>query len=89
MKPTRPRILHDLALTLGGFSALGREFQISGWAVKKWYLTGLVPAERVPTLLALAERHGIEAKPWQIRPDVYPVALFDVCVPCSEVEAAK
>jgi hypothetical protein len=81
MKPTRLRILHDLALTLGGFSALGREFQISGWAVKKWYLSGVIPPERVPTLIALADRHGFEAKPWHIRPDVYPVSLFESAAP--------
>jgi hypothetical protein len=76
MKPKKSLLLVELADKLGGFSALGREFKTSGWAIQKWALQNKVPAERVPHLLDLAALHGIDAKPWQIRPDVYPMSLF-------------
>lgn len=70
------RLVVDLANRVGGFSALGREFQVSSWAVQKWAITGKVPAERVPHLIDLANIHGLAPKPWEIRPDVYPLSLF-------------
>lgn len=75
-KPEKSPVLVALADKLGGFSALGREFDTSGWAVQKWARLGKVPAERVPHLLDLAALHGIDLKPWQVRPDVYPMSLF-------------
>lgn len=70
------KVLSDLVKRLGGFSAVGRQFGVTAWAVQKWYRRGSVPAERVPMLCDLAALHGIEVEPWQIRPDVYPVAMF-------------
>lgn len=73
----RLQLLQQLTAAIpGGYSALGRQFGVSGWAVKKWYLSGVVPPERVPALIDLAALHGIKVEPWQIRPDVYPVGMF-------------
>lgn len=60
----------------GGFSALGREFGVTGWAIQKWYRQGRIPADRVPMICDLAALHGIEVKPWQLRPDVYRPSMF-------------
>lgn len=77
MKPINLQVLHDVAQKAGGFSALGRDFGgLSGWAVQKWYRSGVVPPERVPALIDLAERYGVKTTPWAIRPDVYPVRWF-------------
>lgn len=80
MKQPKPKILVVLAIHYGGFSALGRELGISGWAVQKWHRTGVIPPERVPAIVSLAKLKGVDVKPWQIRPDVYPAEMFaDVC----------
>jgi len=82
MKQNNSQLLHSIAQKAGGFSALGRDFGgLSGWAVQKWYRTGVVPPERVPALIDLAARYGIPATPWQIRPDVYPVRWFTQASP--------
>ena len=80
MSNTKPKDCKSLIASLvqkhRGFTALGREFGVHGWAVQKWYRSNNVPAERVPMLLDLAKLHGIDVKPWQIRPDIYPPKLF-------------
>lgn len=70
------KVISDLTRKLGGFSALGREFGVTPWAVQKWYRRGSVPPERVLMLCDLAALHGLEVKPWQIRPDIFPAGIF-------------
>lgn len=70
------KVLGILVRKMGGFSSLGREFGVSGWAIQKWARKNSIPPERVPLVCDLAALHGVEVKPWQLRPDVYPISMF-------------
>ena len=70
--PKSTRLLAKLVRAYGGFAPLARAIGVTPWAVQKWHRRGIVPAERVLTLVALS---GGTIRPHQLRPDLYPVEL--------------
>ena len=57
-------------VTIQSYASIARALDVSGEAVRKWFLANRIPADRV---LAVARATDWRITPHELRPDLYPV----------------
>jgi hypothetical protein len=78
--PPASEVVERIVTAVGSYRQVGLLLGVSGWAVRKWVLKDPVPAPRILQLCKIATDHGIDVRPYDIDPVLYPKELFkDEC----------